>query len=92
MTEHLFQLRKDGKVVGYLMIGKGIVFQSIENSVNPEDFDTANPFVCNDKNGKKVFGGDTISDGKITTKVENYNWLGLSQNDRKDIELIEEQE
>ena len=72
---HKFKLKKDGKVVGYLWIaGKqypsagepmmaGVRFRCPDRenwSEAPIVFDTAEPFVCHDKNGYEVYAGDML--------------------------------
>lgn len=70
---HKFRLKKDGEVVGYLQIigrPKGILFSPSPDGVwipyqidHPVMiFDTADPFVCLDKNGEEVYAGSKVRD------------------------------
>lgn len=125
MTEHLFQLRKDGKVVGYLQFRgttprattserppksiEGLVWYSADLQTmsfrdSDIEWDTAHPFICNDKNGKKVFGGNKVDSignrclvmwHKVFLQwclwhIEGDYYFGAVS--KQDIELIEEQE
>ena len=65
MTEHLFKLKKDSKMVGYLKLASGWTqFQSLGRIAwyYPCDFKwtSAHQFVTKDKNGKDVFAGDEV--------------------------------
>jgi len=80
---NLFKLKKDGKTVGYLKIVDGRVL------LNPIDrpgywctydghlcrdlFDEALPYVCDDKNGEKVFAGDKICRKNKPVGIIQYN-------------------
>ncbi len=64
---NLFKLKKDGKTVGYLKIedgdiwfrGSGIWYR-FRSYLGVTGFDEALPYVCDDKNGDKVFAGDKV--------------------------------
>jgi len=62
--EHLFKLGKDGKTVGYLWIRDGYITYHTHPDAQPEPsipiWDAAHPFVCQDKNGKRVFEDDNV--------------------------------
>lgn len=70
--EHLFQLKKDGKTVGYLKIDPksrfGILWQKLNDvwvsTIDCPDlyfkFDSAHLFVCKDKFGKDVFADNWL--------------------------------
>ena len=71
---NLFKLKKDGKTVGYLKINDYIWWSTcgrIWLEIHPQEgcsdyfeddheWDEAHPYVCDDKNGDKVFAGDKV--------------------------------
>ena len=71
---NLFKLKKDGKTVGYLKINDYIWWSTcgrIWLEIHPQEgcsdyfeddheWDEAHPYVCDDKNGDKVFSGDEV--------------------------------
>jgi len=67
--EHLFRIKKDGKCVGYCHWTEDWGWKYFNDLIPENEYThfiaaptglTAHPFVCEDKNGKKVFGGDKI--------------------------------
>ena len=86
MTEHLFKLKKNGRIVGYCKWTKdlGFIYSLTPDFEKPfthfavaqtEDI-SAHPFVTKDKNSRNVFADDMVSflapnsDYKKTSLVE----------------------
>ena len=119
MNEHLFKLKKDGKVVGFekraqyrpsdddlCIFSSYDGIQWFENEL-ANGYNSAHPFVTEDKNGKDVFADDPVwlhwkgkkTKGEIIKeglfwKYKNHEGYSrtLCKFDISHIELIEEKE
>lgn len=83
---NLFKLTKDGKCMGYMKITETVLFKLpakiwsnawILWEPGDIDFDQAHPYVCEDKNGDKVFAGDETNHGAVAWDSKLLAWVLL---------------
>ena len=93
---NLFKLKKDGKTVGYLRFAeysdKDLHIQlSVEGDEWDDDSELVEyneilPYVCDDKNGEKVFAGDKVK-GEGIGEPDDIGIVGYSKKGFYEIDI-----